>query len=63
MNRTYRWILPTLMLATLSFSACKQEPVVPAGQSTVDEGLWTLDAWMDTTVRPGDDFDMYCNGS
>ena len=63
MKRTYKWILPTLMLATLSFSACKQEPVVPAGQSTVDEGLWTLDAWMDTTVRPGDDFDMYCNGT
>ena len=31
--------------------------------STVDEGKWNLpDAEMDTSVRPGDDFFMYCNG-
>ena len=64
MNTFYKILLPTLVLTTISLSACKQEPIDdPKGTSTVDEGVWTLDERMDTTVRPGDDFDMYCNGT
>lgn len=29
----------------------------------VDDKEWKTDAYMDTSVRPGDDFFMYCNGS
>ena len=28
----------------------------------VDDKEWKADAYMDTSVRPGDDFFLYCNG-
>ena len=31
--------------------------------SAVDEGQWAIDeSYMDTSVNPGNDFFMYCNG-
>lgn len=68
MKTFYTFLLPVMVLATLSFSSCKpetsDEPDRPTSDSSaVDKGSWDLDARMDTTIRPGDDFDMYCNGT
>lgn len=50
-------------------SACTVDmvdnPVTPPAddQSAVDNGTWHVKAeYMDTSVQPGDDFFMYCNG-
>ena len=52
------------------FSGCSETkdnpavPVVPDQPSVVDNGKWTIDdSYMDTTVKPGDNFFMYCNGT
>jgi hypothetical protein len=57
----------TVVVAMLS--ACTVDivdnPVTPPAddQSAVDNGTWHVKAeYMDTTVQPGDDFFMYCNG-
>lgn len=39
-------------------------PVDPDQPSVVDNGKWTIDdSYMDTSVKPGDNFFMYCNGT
>src|SRR5574344_369272 len=45
--------------AALTLFACSDKDV----QSTVDTKSWSLDAQMDTSYSPGNDFFMYCNGS
>lgn len=57
----------TVVVAMLS--ACTVDvvdnPVTPPAddQSAVDNGTWHVKAeYMDTSVQPGDDFFMYCNG-
>ena len=47
-----------------AFTACKDEDNTPDEEkSAVDNGLWLVTPDnMDTSVRPGDDFFMYCNG-
>src|SRR5574344_455299 len=51
-------LFPMLMLATTLLVACSDSSV----NSTVDTKQWTLSAQMDSTVAPGDNFYMYCNG-
>jgi len=54
----------TVMCAMTVLTACTDNydtPEEPA--SAVDHGEWLLrEEYMDTSVRPGDDFFMYCNG-
>ena len=39
-------------------------PVDPDQPSVIDNGKWTIDdSYMDKTVKPGDNFFMYCNGT
>ena len=45
-----------LCVASCSDSSDNPSPVV-------DDKEWKTDAYKDTSVRPGDDFFMYCNGS
>ena len=68
MHLKNKWVLPVMILATLWLNSCQTDPsgepvVPPADSSAVDNGLWTLDARMDTAYRPGDNFDMYCSGT
>lgn len=56
-------------VVVVMLSACTVDmvdnPVTPPAddQSAVDNGTWHVkDEYMDTTVQPGDDFFMYCNG-
>ena len=69
---TFDFRLSTFLLSffilLLSLSSCKHDPADEPDKPTtdtsaVDNGVWTLDANMDTTYRPGDNFDMYCNGT
>src|SRR5574344_139676 len=52
-----RHLFPLLIFAT-TLVACSDNDV----NSTVDTKAWTLSANMDSTVNPGDNFFMYCNG-
>ena len=61
-------LLLSLFTFLLSFSSCKPDPIDEPDKPTtdtsaVDNGVWMLDAHMDTTYRPGDNFDMYCSGT
>lgn len=49
----------SLLLAILT-SCTESEDRAP---SAVDNGTWAFDGYMDKTVKPGDDFFMYCNGT
>ena len=56
-------------VVVVMLSACTVDmvdnPVTPPAddQSAVDNGTWHVkDEYMDTTVQPGDDFFIYCNG-
>ncbi len=46
----------------LTFSACSDDIATDVTPSTVDPKQWNLDANMDTSVKPGDDFARYCWG-
>ncbi|MCD8319092.1 MAG: hypothetical protein LUC45_09830 [Paraprevotella sp.] len=61
-TRPFRPVLYPIVGTLLLLSSCsdKEEQGIT---STVDNKEWDLDANMDTTYRPGDDFYMYCNGS
>lgn len=61
-QKLFAALLPAMVLATISLSSCKQDPVEPT-EEVKDYGQWTLDARVDSTYRPGDDFDMYCSGT
>jgi hypothetical protein len=41
-------------------TACSESIDNPS--PVVDDKEWKADAYKDTSVRPGDDFFMYCNG-
>ncbi len=47
---------------TLTFSACSDDLAKDATPSAIDPKQWNLDANMDTSVKPGDDFARYCWG-
>lgn len=56
-------ILNCAMTMTVILTSCTDVSDNPV-PSVVDDGEWNLSAdEMDTSVRPGDDFFMYCNGS
>src|SRR5436305_14869305 len=51
---------PILILAALAVSACNREGAVQPKPGT-DIGIET--SWMDKSIRPGDDFFSYADGS
>lgn len=50
------------MIAAVLFASCTDSDDA-AGSSAVDNGTWTLDEAKDMSVKPGDDFFAYCNGT
>ena len=52
------WML--LVPVVLGVASCSDSSDNPA--PVADEKEWKADANKDTSVRPGDDFYMYCNG-
>ena len=52
------WMLPVLM--ALGVASCSDSSDNPA--PVVDDKEFNADAYKDASVRPGDDFFMYCNG-
>ena len=63
-------MLVTILFCGLTLSSCTDDDDVaanrpePDGPSAVDNGTWKdLSQYMDTSVNPGDDFFMYCNGT
>ena len=52
------WML--LVPMALGVASCSDNGDNPS--PVVDDKEWKADAYMDTSVRPGDDFFMYCNG-
>lgn len=46
----------------LTFTACSDDIAEDVTPSTVDPKQWVLDSYMDTSVKPGDDFARYCWG-
>lgn len=52
------WML--LVPMALSVASCSDNGDNPS--PVVDDKEWKTDAYKDTSVRPGDDFFMYCNG-
>ena len=72
MKRLNVWILLSILFCGLTLTSCKDDDDDvnngSAGDdgkpSAVDNGRWTdLSEYMDTSVSPGDDFFMYCNGT
>ena len=62
------WMLIALMMLGLASCTDAIDNPVSGGdepeQSAVDTKEWTIDDnFMDTTLKPGDDFFMYCNGN
>ena len=62
------WML--LTIGAMMLTSCSDtidnpvEPVNPDQPSVVDNGKWTIDdSNMDLSVKPGDNFFMYCNGT
>ena len=67
-----QWMLAAILTISgaMVFSGCSETkdnpavPVVPDQPSVVDNGKWTIDdSYMDISVKPGDNFFMYCNGT
>lgn len=56
-----------LILSTLLVVACEKEQIDPQQEkeapSAKDNLPWPLTGYMDTLVRPGDNYYMYCNGT
>lgn len=71
MKKIYLWHVATILLCSLVLNSCTDLLSVPdnhatdsEGSSVVDKGKWWLDeSYMDKTVKPGDNFYMYCVGS
>ena len=71
MRKCFFWMLTAILVCgSMIFSSCTDEidnpvgPVNPDQPSVVDNGKWTIDdSNMDLSVKPGDDFFMYCNGT
>lgn len=65
MNLSFKHNLALMLLTaagTLTFSACSDNSTSDTAPSAVDPKQWNLDANMDTSVKPGDDFARYCWG-
>ena len=72
MKKLNVWMLLSILFCGLTLTSCKDDDDDvnngSAGDdgkpSAVDNGRWTdLSEYMDTSVSPGDDFFMYCNGT
>ena len=71
MSKRYSWMLTAILICgSMIFSSCVEktdnpvDPVNPDQSSVVDNGKWIIDdSNMDLSVKPGDDFFMYCNGT
>ena len=72
MKKLNVWMLLCILFCGLTLTSCKDDDDDVnngfAGDdgkpSAVDNGRWTdLSEYMDTSVSPGDDFFMYCNGT
>ena len=72
MKKLNVWMLLSILFCGLTLTSCKDDDddvnYGSAGDdgkpSAVDNGRWTdLSQYMDTSVNPGDDFFMYCNGT
>ena len=67
--KKFYWMLTAILTisSAMLFSGCIDNNDNPAGPdlpSVVDKGKWTIDdSYMDTSVKPGDNFFMYCNGT
>ena len=71
MKKLNLWMLGCILFCGLTLTGCTDDDDVVAprpgddgGSSAVDSGTWPdLSQYMDTSVNPGDDFFMYCNGT
>ena len=71
-NYKNQWMLAAILCCGLVMTSCSREQDVvdnpstpdPEPPSAKDPGKWWIDdSNMDKTVKPGDNFYMYCNGS
>lgn len=51
------------ILGIVVATSCSDDNVESSTPSAVDTKTWTLDANIDSSVKPGDNFFMYCNGT
>ncbi len=70
MKKLNLWMWVTILFCGLTLSSCTDDDDVTADRpddgspSAVDNGKWPdMSQYMDTSVNPGDDFFMYCNGT
>lgn len=71
MRKTYLWMPAAILCCSLVTTSCTDVTATPDNPSTtpeqasaVDQGKWWIDdSYMDKTVKPGDNFFMYCNGT
>ena len=71
MKKLNFWMLACILFCGLTLTGCKNDdnpafdgPGDDNTPSNVDNGTWPdLSQYMDTSVNPGDDFFMYCNGT
>lgn len=56
----FPFIIAALGIAVAT--SCSDDNAENSIPSTIDTKAWNLDADMDTTISPGDNFFMYCNG-
>ena len=62
MKKLNLWMLATILFCGLTLTSCKDDDDVFSNVPAKD--VWTeLSQYMDTSVNPGDDFFMYCNGT
>ena len=62
MKKLNLWMLATILFCGLTLTSCKDDDDVVSNVPAKD--VWTeLSQYMDTSVNPGDDFFMYCNGT
>ena len=71
-NYKHQWMLAAILFCGLTMTSCTDvlnmvdDPVTPETEkpSAKDPGRWWIDENnMDKSVKPGDNFFMYCNGS
>ena len=70
MKKTYLWMSAAILCSSLMMTSCadqNDDPVTPAEDesvSAIDPGKWWIDeSNMDKSVKPSDNFYMYCNGT
>ena len=70
-NYKHQWMLAAILTCGLVMTSCVDDKTVPDNPSSTpeqasakDPGKWWIDENnMDKTVKPGDNFFMYCNGT